>query len=133
MVGAEPLLLTVYQAQSVVGVELLLIIFRYKVFHVELLLLLLDQGQAMVWVESLLLLPWEGKVKKDVESLLLALDQGQAMVGVEPLLLLPRIEVDLLSPIIISHLDRELGLVHQAKVHQETLVMTLITKADLEP
>ena len=101
MVGAEPLLLTVYQAQFVVGVELLLIIFRCKVFHVELLLLLLDQGQAMV--------------------------------GVEPLLLLPRIEVDLLSPIIISHLDRELGLVHQAKVHQETLVMTLITKADLEP
>ena len=132
MVGAEPLLLTVYQAQFVVGVELLLIIFRCKVFHVELLLPVLDQGQAMVWVESLLL-PWEGKVKKDVESLLLALDQGQAMVWVESLLLLPQIEVDLLSPIIIYHLDRELGLVHQAKVHQETLVMTLITEADLEP
>ena len=119
-----------------VGVELLLIVYQDQVFHVitvEHLLLVLDQGKATAGVDSLLLLPWEGKVKKDVESLLLALDQGQTIVGVEPLLLLPQIEVDLLSPIIISHLDRELGLVHQAKVHQETLVMTLITEADLEP
>ena len=114
-----------------VGVELLLIVYQDQVFHVitvEHLLLVLDQGQATVGVESLLLLPWEGKVKKDVESLLLVLDQGQAMVGVEPLLLLPQIEVDLLSPIIISHLDRELGL-----VYQETVTKNVRTRTYLEP
>ena len=83
-----------------VGVELLLIVYQDQVFHVitvEHLLLVLDQGKATAGVDSLLLLPREGKVKKDVESLLLALDQGQAMVGVEPLLLLPQIEVAVTS------------------------------------